>query len=173
MTTHNPLTVDDAHHNDKERRDELQTLRMQIRIVTALFLSTVMFSLIDPAIYILAVKSSFYHRVGTALGKPPLLAAGYIAAALSLLPYFVAQLTYPAIWVRHACAKLACFGLFGAGALWLFVAWFARDWNVAPVVGVFVRLGLGSVLASVCLGIVINAHHARLRNITQKLGGLK
>lgn len=152
---------------------ELQTVRMQLRIVTALFLSQVMFSLADPAVYILSVPTSFYFKVSTAIGNPPLLASCFIAAALALLPYLIVQFVHPPPWVRHVCAKLACFGLFGAGALWIFVADFIKAWDVPTIAGVFTRLGIGCVLASVCLAVVINAHHARLRGIAKKLGGLK
>jgi hypothetical protein len=122
---------------------ELQHARLQIRVLTALLLGNICFQLIDPAIYILTVESSFFALAGT------------------LVPHIVFQVLRPS-WLDHRnTARVACFGLFGAGLLWVFLAWHTWGWDVQTISGVFIRIGVGCMGFSLAIAVSLNAELAR------------
>jgi hypothetical protein len=140
---------------------ELQHARLQIRVLTALLLGNICFQLIDPAIYILTVESSFYHRVALSLRYPLVLATCFFALAGTLVPHIVFQVLRPS-WLDHRnTARVACFGLFGAGLLWVFLAWHTWGWDVQTISGVFIRIGVGCMGFSLAIAVSLNAELAR------------
>jgi hypothetical protein len=139
---------------------ELSHTRIQVRVIKALLLSSMFFQLTDPAVYILTVETSFYHRLAIALGHPPVLAAAFIVPALALLPHLVAQI-YPAFLTTRVTAKIACFGLFAAGAQWIFISSYIWNWDVVSIAGVFLRLGAGCIIFSLSIALSLNAELAR------------
>lgn len=146
-----------VHLTQVDEHKELSMLRIQLRIVTALLLATISFSLLDPAVYIMTIDSSMYSKIGRALHNPLALAACFVACSVSLMPYMLVQMFFPFYEKKRQCAKLACFGLFAAGALWLFLGWYIWDWDVQTVSAVFCRLGVGAVLFSLTIALSLNA----------------
>lgn len=140
---------------------ELQHARIQIRVLTALLLGNICFQLIDPAIYILTVETSFYHRVALSLHYPVLLAGCFCAFAGTLVPHIFVQVLHP-LWLDpRSTARVACFGLFGAGLLWVFLAWHTWGWDVPSISGVFIRIGIGCMGFSLAIAVSLNAELAR------------
>jgi hypothetical protein len=139
---------------------ELSHTQIQVRALMALLLISIFFQLVDPAVYILTVDTSFYHKLALALGHPNVLAMTFCLPALALLPHLVAQVR-PAWLTPRRTAKLACFGLFAAGAQWIFLSSYIWHWDVPSIAGVFLRLGIGCIIFSLSIALALNAELAR------------
>jgi hypothetical protein len=139
---------------------ELDHVRLHVRTLTALLLVSMFFQLVDPAIYILTIDGSFYHKLALALGQPLVLAATFCLPALALLPHVVSQIR-PNWLAPRRTGKLACFGLFGAGAQWIFLSSYIWHWDVPSIAGVFLRLGIGCIIFSLSIALALNAELAR------------
>lgn len=140
---------------------ELQHAEVQLRIVTFLLACSMLFDLLDPALFIFTVPSSLIHRIANMVHEPYAIGWAYAGLGALLVPYLVMQAVCPNCPERRSVTKLACFSLMTAAVLWFFMAWMARDLDIGPVVGVYLRTGLGALGFSLALALSLNAEQVR------------
>lgn len=141
---------------------ELQHAEVQLRVVTFLLASSMLFDLLDPALFIFTVPTSLIYRIAHLVHAPEAVGMVYAVLGALLLPYLVMQAVCPHCPGRRAVTRLACFTLLLAALLWFFLAWMARDLDLGgPVAGVYLRTGLGACGFSFALALSLNAEQAR------------
>lgn len=141
--------------------NELRHTQLHVRILSFLLSCSMLFDLLDPALFILTVPTSIVHKIANLVQAPEVLGATFIILAVFLLPFLLMQIFCPNCPARRDVTRLACFGLLAAGVLWMFLAWMTRNMDIGPVTGVYLRTGLGAFGFSFCLALSLNSEQAR------------
>lgn len=144
---------------------ELQHAAVQLRLMTAVLMGSMLCELLDPALLLVTAPGSLVHRAAAATTLGPLGMAGLLAAcAALLLPLLVLQLWPCASRARRRDAtRLACLALAASAVLWTFLAWralTALDLQGAPLL--FARHGFGALLVAGALAWSLNAEQLRV-----------
>lgn len=132
------------------------TLRLHLRAIGALLLSTISFMMSDPGIYILVVKKSMYYQIAHLIGSPLYMACSFFAASLLLVPFIAVLIFFPTPRYRRITSKLACCGLYLGATLWIFIAWYSRNWDIPAVGLIYLRNGILCLFVAIVLGVILN-----------------
>lgn len=141
---------------------DLQHAHVQLRFVAALLAGSMMFTLLDPAVLLLADPAGVYHRAAHATSFGPYgLAAFFLFAAAMLIPFMAVQL---GAWKsgQRFVTKATCWVLTAASLVWFFLLWRSLQLDLGSVAQlVFARSGMGAMGFALALGISLNAELLR------------
>lgn len=106
-------------------------------------------NMVSPAVWILGASGSIVAKVARLATYPDSIAWGWLIMAALMLPFMLAQITGSS---NRLCTRLACLGLCGGGALWMFVAWLGRNLDYPSLIWLFgfncfISIAMGVVLA--------------------------
>ena len=110
-------------------------------------------NMISPALWILGEQRSLISTIASLSSSRTVLGYAWLAAAVMLLPYLVAQLIDKG---SRRTTRLACLSLSLSGVLWTYIAFLARNLDYQYVSGLFIFDGLISLVMAGVLANSIN-----------------
>jgi hypothetical protein len=130
-----------------ESRQSAERLTRLLSIVLAFDMIQ---GMVSPAVWILGASGSVVSKVSSLATYPDALAWAWLVMAALVLPFMATQICGRTC---RRCIRLACFGLCGGGALWLFLAWLGRNLDYTALTVLFgfncmVSVGMAAVLAN-------------------------
>lgn len=107
-------------------------------------------NMVSPAVWILGASVSIVAKVARLASYPDSIAWAWLAMSALMLPYLATQLSGRTCMV---CTRMACWGLCGGGALWMFLAWLGRNLDYPALISLFgfnclISIAMGAVLAA-------------------------
>ena len=130
--------------------DNVVRLARLLSIVLALDMIQNMAS---PAFWIWGASSSVVANVSRLSSYPAVMPWLWLLLACTVLPFTVSQLRG---YTCLLCTRLACWGLYGGGLLWVFYAWVGRNLDYPSLVMLFGFNGFISIAMAVVLAASIN-----------------
>ena len=147
----------------EESLNNLLTTRTQLRVVSILFVISLIFELIDPAVFIFSNETTIIARIAAVRGNANPVAWTMLALSMPMIPYMFMEVFWPVSRFRRMLTKLCCFSLLASSLQWFYLAWLANLYLVPIISLTYVRAGIGSMAFSVVLALALNSELRLMR----------
>lgn len=136
--------------------------RIEVRVYAALITTGLALLLLEPIFYLLTVPEALISKVATLV--PPshwVVPLVYCLALVAVLPHLFTLYFMPSMLSRRWPRCMAAWAAFGAGAMWIFMAWKAYPLDYGLLFVAYSVRAVASVSIAVAYAISINAQDLR------------
>lgn len=150
-------------HVNEESLNNLLTTRTQLRVISILFVVSLIFELIDPAVFIFSNETTIIARIASVRGDANPIAWTMLALSAPMIPYTIMEIFWPTSRFRRTLTKVCCYALLASSLQWFYIAWLANLYLVPIIALTYVRTGIGSMAFSVVLALALNSELRLMR----------
>lgn len=135
--------------------------RSEVRVYASIITGSMVWGLLQPAIYILWVPASTLGKVAGLTQHPTVIAALFLVWCLLVLPHLAVLVGAPQRLGVKLPRKMACGAMAGAGVTWGMLATVAGPLDIALVPWTFWISAVGYMLVGGAFGYSLNAQQAQ------------
>lgn len=163
LACHVLRTKEQHKHTSEESLNNVLTTRTQLRVISILFVISLIFELIDPAVFIFSNETTIIARIASVRGNAHPIAWTMLAMSTPMIPYTIMEIFWPVSRFRRMLTKVCCYALLASSLLWFYMAWLANLYLVPIIALTYVRTGVGSMAFSVVLALALNSELRLMR----------
>lgn len=141
--------------------------RSEVRVYASIITGATIWSLLQPAVYILWVPSSPLARVCALTGHATVVAVLFLAMVAALLPHLAVLIGLPTHLGSKLPRKMAAGAMVAAGITWGLLATVAAPLDMALVPSTYWVSALGYMLVGGAFGYSLNAQQAQEKDEKQ------